>query len=331
VYPQASPFARRQKLALAATISIYLIAGAALYALTDSGTLQRARALPASLIAQLLALSLVNYALRAWRWIVLSGRLGLRVSPLTNALYYLAGFSLTSTPGKAGEAVRLWFLRSGHQIPYARSTPLILADRVIDMWAVLILVAGSMVEFGGYGWQMAAVVALVGMASMPILFPRRLDAILDWAHRRAPKRTKVIAGLRTICASLVDLRGWRSYGLTLLPSVVGWLAEGAALHLLLQHLGSDLSLSHCIFVFAFGVAVGAVSLLPGGIGSTEATMIVLLRAFGVSMGVAGLATAVVRITTLWFAVAIGILLMPLATHVSARSGRLAASGHAGGN
>jgi len=110
-----------------------------------------------------------------------------------------------------------------------------------------------------------------------------------------------------------------------MPTVGGWLAEGAALFLLLRHFGADVTFLNAVFVFSFSIIVGAISMLPGGLGSTEATIVILLKALGVDLDTALAATAIIRITTFWFAVAIGVLLMPAAMNAAARSARAPAA------
>jgi len=315
-------FKPARKLALAATALVYLAGAAAIYALLDEETLRSALSLPLSLVAALLALSLINYAVRAWRWGVLGDHLGFGVPTARNTLYYLAGFSLTSTPGKAGEAVRLWFLKSGHGIPYTRSLPLMLADRIIDMWAVLILGLVAIAGFAEYQWQGAALALLIAGVSLPILFPRRFEPVLDAVHSLAPRHGQLVDRVRRVMKSMADLSSWRTYGVTLIPTVVGWLAECAALFLLLKHFDADVTLLNAVFIFSFSIIVGAISMLPGGLGSTEATIVILLKALGVDLGIALAATAIIRITTFWFAVAIGVLLMPVAMNAAARSARI---------
>ena len=56
--------------------------------------------------AAILGLSLLNYALRFVRWQWYLSRLGHAIPAPQRALIYLAGFALTTTPGKAGEAGR---------------------------------------------------------------------------------------------------------------------------------------------------------------------------------------------------------------------------------
>ena len=75
-----------------------------------------------------------------------------------------------------------------------------------------------------------------------------------------------------------------------------------------------------IFVLSFSMIVGAVSMLPGGLGSTEVTAVVMLTALGVNLDAAVASTALVRVTTFWFAVGIGVGLLPVAIGAATRSG-----------
>lgn len=305
-------FTRARKLALALTAVIYAGLAWAVYAFIDDQTLAAVWSLPASLISALLLLSLFNYAVRAWRWFVLSGALALPVGARQCTLYYFAGYALTSTPGKAGEAVRLWFLKTGHDVPYERSLPLMVADRIMDIWAVLIIALLSMAGFAQYHWQGAILAVLVAAASLPVLLPQRFVPMLDYAYRFAPSRARLLVRGRRTLRAMARLSGWRTYGVTLPPTIAGWCAEGVALYLLLQHFGTDVTLSNAVFIFAFSLIVGAVSMLPGGLGSTEAAIVILLTALGVSIDVSLAATAIIRITTFWFAVVIGVALLPAA-------------------
>jgi uncharacterized protein (TIRG00374 family) len=298
---------------------LYLLAGAALLYWIDDTTWRLLESLPASLIAAMLALSLLNYAIRAWRWVYLSALLRLQVPWGANTLYYFAGYALTATPGKAGEAVRLMLLRQGHGVGYARSLPLMFADRILDVWGVLLLTLWGLAAFTQYRWQGVVLGLLVVACSIPFLCAGRFERLASGSARWVGVRRAV--RLRQMLRLLQSLASWRGYGVALLPSVLGWLAEGAALYLLLQHLGAPVGLPQAVFVFAFGMIVGAISMLPGGLGSTELSMVGLLVALGVDADVALVATAVVRVTTFWFAVAIGALLMPLATRRARRTDR----------
>ena len=320
----------RRRWFLVAVAAVYVVCGVIAFRLLDRSTLDRALSLPLTLAGALLGLSLLNYLVRAWRWLVLSRFLDFRVPPWRNVLYYLAGYALTSTPGKAGEAVRLWFLKAGHGVPYARSMALMLADRALDMWAVGILVIACFADFSRHLWQVLVLVAIIVVVSLPIVFPRLLVPLLGLGLRLAPKRRRLWAKARRAMRAMAELSHWRSYGLTLVPSIAGWAAEGLALYLLLRFFGAEVSPLNAIFVFSFSMIVGASSMLPGGLGSTEVTAVVLLRALGVDFDAAVASTALVRVTTFWFAVGIGVCLLPAAMRAASRSGETELAGQARG-
>lgn len=305
---------------LLVTAALYVLTGVVIFHTLDRSTLERALSIPWALLAGLLGLSLINYVIRAWRWVVLSGFLGFEIATARNVLYYLAGYALTATPGKAGEAVRLWLMKAGHGIPYVRSIPIMLADRLLDIWAVLILTLLCFVDVSSHLWQAIAVTGLVVLLSLPILFPLRFLPLLGLAMKWWPRQRRHWAKGRGLLRSMAELSHWRTYGVTLLPSVIGWAAEGFALYLLLHYFGAPVGIMQAVFVFCFSMIVGAISMMPGGLGSTEVTAVVLLKTMGVPLDLAVASTALVRVTTFWFAAAIGVALLPLAIGAATRSG-----------
>lgn len=317
----AAFFTASRRWGLIAVAVVYIAAAITMISTVNTDTLQRAASLPMWLMASLLGLSLVNYVLRAGRWLMLSRVLELQVPHLSNALYYFSGYSLTATPGKAGEAIRLWLMKSGHGIAYSRSMPLMLADRALDIWAIMLLTLASFSGFQAYRWHGVALLVLVVLVSLPLVRPKMLEPVLLAAAGVAKRRARLLVLLRRVLRAMDRLSNWKTYGATLVPSVLGWWAEAFALYVILQHFGTEVSVANAVFVFSFSMIVGAISMLPGGLGSTEATMIILLTTLGVEMDVALVSTAIIRTTTFWFAVVIGLLLAPSAMTTSRRAAK----------
>jgi uncharacterized protein (TIRG00374 family) len=92
----------------------------------------------------------------------------------------------------------------------------------------------------------------------------------------------------------------------LLIGIGAWSAEGLALYALMLALGHPLPLVPAIGIFALATLAGALSFMPGGLGGTEVTMIVLLRLFAIPLPVTISATLLIQVVTLWFAVLLGI-------------------------
>lgn len=89
-----------------------------------------------------LSLSLLNYGLRFVRWRLYLRALGHAPDWLAHGRAYLAGFALTTTPGKAGEAVRAVLLRRW-AVPYTDTLAAMFSERLSDLFGVLLLAAAT--------------------------------------------------------------------------------------------------------------------------------------------------------------------------------------------
>ena len=87
-------------------------------------------------------------------------------------------------------------------------------------------------------------------------------------------------------------------------------------HLLLMWMGADIGLAKAVAIFTFSTLAGGLTGAPGGLGGAEAAMIALLTLEGVPLEVSVPATAIIRVTTLWFAIAIGLIVFPMAERAS---------------
>jgi uncharacterized membrane protein YbhN (UPF0104 family) len=250
-----------------------------------------------------LGLSSVNYALRFARWQHYLAALGHPMPAAPSASIYLAGFAFTTTPGKAGELLRGIFL-ANHGVPILRATAAFISERLSDLVAVILISLPGLAILP-YGGSIVAV-GLAGVAAviLALAFGDRLDAM-------ARKLGGALGGAaQKIAALLREARRCHGPGATALAtvlSIVAWSAEALAFHLVLQALGVETSLWYAMAVYALAMLAGAISFLPGGLGGTEAVMVAMLTLHGAPEPQAVAATIVIRVATLWFAVALGLL------------------------
>jgi uncharacterized protein (TIRG00374 family) len=267
---------------------------------------------PPGILPVLLAMSALNYVMRGARWLLFSRALGLRVPARRNALYYVAGFSMTTTPGKLGEALRLWLLNRFHGCRYDRTMALLVGDRLADAVSTALVVAVTVGWFSHYLWMALASVAVVSALTGLWLRPGLLLRCIDFAYARLHRWPRLFVRARRAVRAMWQLSKPRVFVTALALGAIGWCSEGLSFFVVLHALGASLHPLACVFIFAFAMMVGAISVLPGGLGSTEATMIGLLVTQHVGFDVAVVATALVRVTTLWFAVSLGLLALPVA-------------------
>lgn len=311
------PLSRRRFSILAiAFLGFVAVFSVAAVAIDPAQVLAQIAHLSPALLAGLLLLSLLNYVLRLARWRLYARRLDLHHPLGEEALIYLASFSLTATPGKAGELLRVWLLKRRAGWPYARSLPLFLADRLSDLLALLVLALSGLSWAVGAPWAVAVTCAVVGLLLRLFLHPAPLIGTVNALYARLgvslPRGRRRFGQLRRALRQGTRLRSapvWLAgFGLGLF----GWGAEAAGLWLLLDALGSPIAPLDAAAVFALALIVGAVSMLPAGLGGTEAGMVALLLSLGVPAETAVAATLIVRVTTLWFAVGLGLLTLPAA-------------------
>lgn len=311
---------RLRRLEHLVVLSLVLISAGMAVAALQAGLgeiMARLSRLSVGLVAGLLGLSLVNYALRALRWHLYSRHLALRIPLATNLLHFVAGFALTTTPGKLGEALRLWLIERCHGHRYERLVPLFLGDRLADMNAVMLLCLAGIAGFPDQFWLAALAGAGMLLLSLSFAFPRPMIAAASGIYSAGGRRgRRLFARLRAAMRQTARLFAPRLLLVALALSLAGWAAEAYAFHWLLAALGAGLGLLQATFVFTFAIVVGAVSMLPGGLGSAEATMVALLVALGVELDAALAATAVIRATTLWFGVALGFVALPVALRLA---------------
>lgn len=289
--------------------------------------LARLALLSPQLVAGLLALSLVNYACRTWRWHLFGQRLGISPHFGRTVLVYVAGFAMTPTPGKLGEALRLWLLERTYGFRYARTMAAMIGDRIGDMAVVLALCLFGVGAYAGYEEATMAAAAVVLLVAMLFVRTGPLLKAIGAVYATVARWPRLFASARHAVRQTASLFSPSLIVAALALGGLGWLAECFGLYWLINELGAPISLQGSVFVFAFSLLVGAVSMLPGGLGSTEATMFALLSLADVPPDIALAATAVSRAATLWFAVLLGAAVLPAALRM-ARGGSASLATHA---
>jgi uncharacterized protein (TIRG00374 family) len=321
--PAAAPARRWRDMALLAGLFALVLAGlAGLAAVTGwQETTAQLSKLGLPQIAALLGLSLINYGFRGLRWHIFVRRLGLPTRLTQDLRHFLGGFAMTVTPGRVGELIRMRWLRRETGWAIERTAPLVLMDRASDLAAMAIILAlGLSLSKGGIAFA-PPVAALALTAAIIATRPRLLSGSATLFHRTTGLFPRLMARIRRAARSLATFSTVPVIGAALALGLVGWLAEGYAFHLLLGWLGSTVGFWMAVAIFTFSGLAGGLTGAPGGVGGAEAAMVALLSLEGVPLEVSVPATAIIRVTTLWFAILIGLIVFPVAERHSFKSAR----------
>ena len=127
----------------------------------------------------LCALSSFNYAMRYLRWNYLLKQLGDRAGFWDGLMCYLSGFALTTTPAKAGEALRSLYFKRRQGIDYPHTLSCLLAERIMDALASLLLGTMALYVFESVRWFGAAFTACFLLVVFFIGYHELLIRLLD--------------------------------------------------------------------------------------------------------------------------------------------------------
>jgi uncharacterized protein (TIRG00374 family) len=290
------------------------------------------RTFPPSLLVLGLGLASLNYLFRFAKWQYYLRILQVNTWPgpaqaqaqvvtqrpyLTAAdslLVYLAGFALTVTPGKVGEVLKSYLLKESHGEPMARTAPIVFGERLTDLLSLLLLALLGVSTWMSRNQRYlvavgfaACAVLIVAVASRPLVLwvlgrverlpPRRLTAAL------APKLRELYEATHALVRPLPLV-------VCTLLSIGAWFCECLAFYLVVRGCpgGGAAGLLLCTFIYAMMTVAGALVFVPGGLGVTESGMVVLLAQLAaMPYPSAVVATLVIRVQTLWFAVLLGVL------------------------
>ncbi|MDK2122923.1 lysylphosphatidylglycerol synthase transmembrane domain-containing protein [Parachitinimonas caeni] len=247
-------------------------------------------------------MSCCNFGLRYLRWRRYLAHFQHRLPWLDGGLAYMAGFALTTTPLRAGETLRgLLLARFG--VRFGQTVAIFVSERLADLMVVIALVSLGLAQFPQARPIVALCALLVAGVLISLLWPYWLQQLARrWAQGRIGRW--LAHGVRL----LQDARHCHGRGLLALSLLIGllaWSVEGIAFQSILGGMGVSLSFTTVLLVYMIGKLAGVLSFAPGGLGGTEAAIALLLIWSGVPPAQAAAATILVRLVTLWLAVALG--------------------------
>ena len=295
---------RNLGLALAMGAGVYLI----LTVLSDLERLGEAlNDFNYALIPAILGLVSLSYVGRFLRWLYYLRVLKVTVPLGVNAAIFAAGLSMTISPGKLGEVLKSVFVRRVSGVPIARTAPAIVAERATDGTGMVAW--GFLGAFAlGFSPRTMLVFLAVAVFGIAVLRSKRLSLLAERLLSRLPLVGRFSPHLRDFHSASNELLGSGPLLVGTIISFVAWGFECLGVYLCAVGLGADLSFLTVVFIFAVSSLLGVLSMLPGGIGAVEAGLALqFVHVGGLSLGLAGALTLVIRLATLWFATLVGIV------------------------
>ncbi|MCX7611593.1 MAG: flippase-like domain-containing protein [Ignavibacterium sp.] len=254
----------------------------------------------------ILLLSLMNYFVRFLKWNYYLDLLKVKLSSKESIIVFLSGFLMSITPGKFGEIFKSYLIKQINGTSISKTAPVVLAERLTDFFSLSILaLIGS--YFFEYGFLVSLIMTLILIFGIILMTNKSLFEIFIRVISKVSFLKNKVSKFIQLFNSTETLLQLKPLLLSLFLSVISWSFECFGYYLIIKNFKESLNLFWAIFSYSFSTIVGAISMLPGGLGMTEGSFLIMLKNNGLKLSDSTAITIITRVSTLWFAVLIGII------------------------
>jgi uncharacterized protein (TIRG00374 family) len=234
---------------------------------------------PWELLVPVILLKFLAWVFRFLEWQYYLGVIDARdkISVFDSVVLYLSGYTMAVSPGKIAEVLKAVILKVKTGIPVARSAPVVIAERVVDGVAVVVVafvtavLAGQAIDLGGYGVLLAlsGVLLAVGLVAVQV---RSLAYFFLGLVDRMPLLKRIHRPLVDFYESSTEVLKLRHVIPTSAMGAAAHLADAFGFTIMLSGFGLEVTwilFLQATFIVGIAAAIGALSGIPNGAGITE--------------------------------------------------------------
>ena len=262
------------------------------------------------LLPLLLLLSFLNYFARFLKWDFYLSVIRVEIKKVDSFSTFMSGLIMSVTPAKLGEVLKSVLVKEITGVPISKTAPIILAERITDFLSLLIIgITGAYIF--DYGGKITIIVAIFFILLILIISNKKIALpIINFAERISFIK-KYIHNVHSAYESSYQLLKPKPLLQMTVLSLVAWGFECIGYYIILVNFNIDFGVLWAFFSYSFSTIIGAISMLPGGLGLTEGSLTFLLIQKQVAADIAVTTTFIIRVVTLWFAVLVGIVSLTL--------------------
>ena len=180
-------------------------------------------------------------------------------------------------PLKLGIPLRIYLFKKIMGASYTTGISATILSQYIRVLAIVIIcAAGVITRYWQYKWLLSIVIFLMILAIVFALFSFR------WIKNTHPKK-KLLIRIKTFSISLAEKAAMISVSKWILSTVITLImcvVMTCSSYFIITTCGGTISFVNILYIDAFALLVGFLSLMPMGIGTRDATYLLLLTAAG---------------------------------------------------
>lgn len=311
----------RNRILLGFGIGFVIYAGLLIFVNTES-LLNELQVYPWALLIPAILLKFVSWFFRFLEWHYFLGIIGAqdRIRLFDSAVLFISGFAMAVSPGKVAEVLKAVILKNKTGVPVARGAPVVIAERVVDGMAVIILafaalfLAAEEMNLGEYRVLIYVSAALLAFGLVAVQI-RPLAYFALEIVARLPLVRRLHQPLVTFYESSYDIFKLRHMVITTFFGMIAALGDAIGFVIILSGFGVEITwllFLQALVIVCLASAIGALSGVPNGAGVTEisvgAMLLVIVAPFNPVLTPAVAATAALMegFFHKWFRVFVGL-------------------------
>ncbi|NLH61580.1 MAG: flippase-like domain-containing protein [Ignavibacteriales bacterium] len=261
---------------------------------------------PVFIIPLVLLLVFSNYFTRFLKWDYYLGLLNIQIKKRDSFTIFMSGLIMSVTPGKMGEVLKSYLLKQISGAPVSKTAPIVVVERITD-FVSLVFIALIGAYIFDYGRMIVLFTGLFFLIVILAISNRNLSLKLIEAVSGLRIARKYAGNLKSAYESSYTLLRGKPLLLMSLLSLLSWFLECLGYYIILVNFKVEVSIIWSSFVYCFSTIIGAITMLPGGLGVTDGSLTYLVSKQGIPLSTAVASTFIIRAATLWFAVLVGVI------------------------
>lgn len=250
----------------------------------------------------LIFLVTIEYFIRYIKWDIFLKIAGVRLDPKESLFVFFSGLSMIVTPGKLGEIWKSWLIRDISGDELSKTLPAVIMDRLTDVVSLILL------SFTGIFYYRDSMSLLIILSLSCAVFyiairsrtiSRKMKTFIE---KRFGKYTNNMQLMHEIMNKAMEPKVFVSLSML---NALAWFFECMGFYYVIMGFGQSMNISLSTFIFSFSSLAGGVSMIPGGIGVTEAGVSGLLMLNGISPAVSVGAALILRMGSFWYGAILG--------------------------
>lgn len=293
----------------------------------DQGVFDHLQAFPWPLLILMAGTQVIAGAFRFFTWQYYLGVIGARskISLADSLVIFITGFTFVVSPGKAAELLKAVLLKIRTGVPIARSAPIVLAERIVDGLAVILitsavlLIAPAELQLGSYQGISQTIIFSSAVLIFGGLIAVQIAPLAYFALgiiARLPVINRLHQPLLDFYESSRQIFSLRHVLPTLFFGLGVYLSTSTGMVLVLYGFGLEITptlILQSMFMVGVVSAIGALSFVPNGAGISEISNTAMILAIitplhpEITPVVAGTASLIQGFFHKWFRVLVGLV------------------------